>query len=53
MIEDSPTKGGKNVTYMKQNANYSMSSTEDYVNSGWLLPTGKRVYILDLELVLL
>jgi plastocyanin len=41
VIEDSPTTGGgKNVTYMKQNANYSMSGTEDYINSGWLLPKG-------------
>ena len=41
VIEDSPTTGGgKNVTYMKQNANYSMSGAEDYVNSGWLLPKG-------------
>ena len=39
VIEDSTT-GGKNVTYMKQNANYSMSGTEDYINSGWLLPKG-------------
>src|SRR5829696_4899224 len=41
VIEDSTT-GGKNVTYMKQNANYSMSGTEDYVNSGWLLPKGQE-----------
>jgi plastocyanin len=42
--EDSPTTttGGKNVTYMKQNANYSMSGTEDYINSGWLLPKGQE-----------
>ena len=41
VIEDSTTTGGgKNVTYMKQNANYSMSGTEDYINSGWLLPKG-------------
>src|SRR5918999_1349107 len=44
VTEDSTTTGGggvgKNVTYMKQNANYSMSGTEDYVNSGWLLPKG-------------
>ena len=39
VIEDSTT-GGMNVTYMKQNANYSMSGTEDYINSGWLLPKG-------------
>lgn len=42
VIEDSTTTGGKNVTYMKQNANYSMSGTEDYVNSGWLLPKGQE-----------
>lgn len=43
VIKDSPTTGGgKNVTYMKQNANYSMSGTEDYVNSGWLLPKGQE-----------
>ena len=41
VIEDSTT-GGKNVTYMKQNANYSMSGTEDYINSGWLLPKGQE-----------
>ena len=41
LIEDS-TIGGMNVTYMKQNANYSMSGTEDYVNSGWLLPKGQE-----------
>jgi plastocyanin len=41
VIEDSTT-GGKNVTYMKQNANYSMSGTEKYVNSGWLLPKGQE-----------
>ena len=41
VIEDSTT-GVKNVTYMKQNANYSMSGTEDYVNSGWLLPKGQE-----------
>jgi plastocyanin len=41
VIEDSTT-GGKNVTYMNQNANYSMSGTEDYVNSGWLLPKGQE-----------
>src|SRR5918999_546426 len=44
VTEDSTTTGGggvgKNVTYMKQNANYSMSGTEDYVNSGWLVPKG-------------
>ena len=39
--EDSTTTTSeKNVNYMKQNANYSMSGTEDYVNSGWLLPKG-------------
>jgi plastocyanin len=45
VIEDSPTTttwGGKNVTYMKQNANYSMSGIEDYVNSGFLLPKGQE-----------
>jgi plastocyanin len=42
VIEDSTTTGGKNVTYMKQNANYSMSGTEDYINSGWLLPKGQE-----------
>jgi plastocyanin len=42
VIEDSTTTGEKNVTYMKQNANYSMSGTEDYVNSGWLLPKGQE-----------
>ena len=43
VIEDSTTTGGgNNVTYMKQNANYSMSGTEDYVNSGWLLPKGQE-----------
>jgi plastocyanin len=42
VIEDSTTTGGKNVTYMKQNANYSMSGTEKYVNSGWLLPKGQE-----------
>jgi plastocyanin len=42
VIEDSPTTGGKNVTYMKQNANYSMSGIEDYINSGWLLPKGQE-----------
>jgi plastocyanin len=41
--EDSTTTTGeKNVTYMKQNANYSMSGTEDYINSGWLLPKGQE-----------
>ena len=42
VTEDSTTTGGKNVTYMKQNANYSMSGTEDYINSGWLLPKGQE-----------
>jgi plastocyanin len=42
VIEDSTTTGGENVTYMKQDANYSMSGTEDYVNSGWLLPKGQE-----------
>ena len=36
------TTGEKNITYMKQNANYSMSGTEDYINSGWLLPKGQE-----------
>jgi plastocyanin len=42
--EDSPTTttGEKTVNYMKQNANYSMSGTEDYINSGWLLPKGQE-----------
>jgi plastocyanin len=41
--EDSTTTTGeKNVNYMKQNANYSMSGTEDYINSGWLLPKGQE-----------
>ncbi len=42
VIEESTTTGGKDVTYMKQNANYSMSGTEDYINSGWLLPKGQE-----------
>jgi plastocyanin len=42
VIEESTTTGGKNVTYLKQNANYSMSGTEDYINSGWLLPKGQE-----------
>jgi plastocyanin len=42
VIENSTTTGEKNVTYMKQNANYSMSGTEDYINSGWLLPKGQE-----------
>jgi plastocyanin len=43
VTEDSTTTGGgKNVTYMKQNANYSMSGNEDYINSGWLLPKGQE-----------
>src|SRR5919106_3169251 len=43
VTEDSTTTGGgKNVTYMKQNANYSMSGNEDYVNSGWLMPKGQE-----------
>ncbi|MGA6922954.1 MAG: plastocyanin/azurin family copper-binding protein, partial [Nitrososphaeraceae archaeon] len=29
-----------NVKYMNPNANYSMTGTEKYVNSGWFLPTG-------------
>jgi hypothetical protein len=27
-----------NVTFMKPNANYSMTGTEKYINSGWFLP---------------
>jgi plastocyanin len=42
VVQDSTTGGGKNVTYMKQNANYSMTGAEDYVNSGWLLPKGQE-----------
>jgi plastocyanin len=42
VIEDTTTTGGKNVSYIKQNTNYSMSGTEDYVNSGWLLPKGQE-----------
>ena len=44
VIQDLTTTGGggKNVTYMKQNANYSMTGTEDYVNSGWLMPKGQE-----------
>lgn len=41
VIIDSTSK----VTYMKQNANYTMTGTEKYVNSGWLLPKGlEHVY---------
>ena len=41
--EDSTTTTSeKSVTYLKQNANYSMSGTEDYINSGWLLPKGQE-----------
>src|SRR5215204_1172760 len=29
-----------NVTFMKPNANYSMTGTEKYINSGWFLPNG-------------
>jgi plastocyanin len=29
-----------NVTFMKPNANYYMTGTEKYVNSGWILPNG-------------
>ena len=29
-----------NVSFMKPNANYSMTGTEKYVNSGWFLPDG-------------
>ena len=53
VIEDSPTTGEENVTYMKQNANYSMSGTEDYVNSGLLCQKDKRICILGLEIHLL
>jgi plastocyanin len=28
------------VSFMKLNSNYSMSGTEKYVNSGWILPEG-------------
>jgi plastocyanin len=43
VTEDSTTTGGgKNVNYMKQNANYSMNGREDYINSGWLLPKGQE-----------
>src|SRR5919112_939102 len=43
VTEDSTTTGGgKNVSYMKQNANYSMNGREDYINSGWLLPKGQE-----------
>lgn len=41
VIIDSTSK----VTYMKQNANYTMTGTEKYVSSGWLLPKGlEHVY---------
>jgi plastocyanin len=29
-----------NIKYMSPNANYSMTGTEKYVNSGWFLPKG-------------
>ena len=29
-----------NVTFMKPNANYSMTGSEKYINSGWFLPNG-------------
>lgn len=29
-----------NVTYMKPNANYSVTGSEKYINSGWFLPNG-------------
>jgi plastocyanin len=31
-----------NVKVMKPNANYTMTGTEKYVNSGWLLPKGQE-----------
>ena len=32
---------GKNVTYLPPNGNYSMTGTEQYLNSGWLWPPGQ------------
>jgi hypothetical protein len=33
-----------NANYMMQNANYTLTGTEKYVNSGWLLPrTGTNI----------
>jgi hypothetical protein len=29
---------GKNVTYLRPNANYTMDGTGSYVNSGWIWP---------------
>jgi plastocyanin len=31
-----------NANYMTQNANYTFTGTEKYVNSGWLLPKGQE-----------
>ena len=31
-----------NVKFMNRNANYSMTGTEKYVNSGWFLPKGQE-----------
>jgi len=31
---------GNNVTYLSVNANYTMTGTEKYVNSGWMWPEG-------------
>jgi hypothetical protein len=31
-----------NANYMTQNANYTLTGTEKYVNSGWLLPKGQE-----------
>jgi plastocyanin len=31
-----------NANYMMQNANYTLTGTEKYVNSGWLLPKGQE-----------
>lgn len=31
---------GNNVTYLPVNANYSMTGTEKFVNSGWIWPEG-------------
>jgi plastocyanin len=31
-----------NANYMNQNANYTLTGTEKYVNSGWLLPKGQE-----------
>jgi len=32
---------GKNITYLAPNGNYTMSGTEQYLNSGWLWPVGQ------------